>query len=235
MKILVVIPTYNERENIKLLVKEIFSLAIAGLEVLIIDDNSIDGTGQLADELSKAFPVQVIHRSSKQGLGTAYLTGFAYAIEHNFAIVFEMDADFSHQPQEIPNFLREITDGYDLVIGSRRVSGGKVVGWSAWRHFCSHGASLLSRLCLGLETKDVTSGFRAYKLRALQSLPLGKIRSNGYAFLEETLFWAEKEKLKIKEIPIVFIDRERGKSKLNFKIIFEFFLTIFRLMKEKYL
>src|SRR3989344_7979878 len=168
MRTLIVIPTYNESENIKPLVKEIFFLGVSGLEVLIIDDSSTDGTGQLAEELTSILPVKVIHRPGKQGLGTAYLLGFAYAIEHGFEVVFEMDADFSHNPSDIPKLLAGIAQGYDLVLGSRRVNGGKIVGWSWHRHLASWGANTLSCLCLRLKTKDVTAGFRAYLVSALK-------------------------------------------------------------------
>ncbi|MFA6428559.1 MAG: polyprenol monophosphomannose synthase [Candidatus Buchananbacteria bacterium] len=233
MKILVILPTYNEQENLARLVAEIFALAITDLEILIIDDNSPDGTGQLADQLAQRYPIKVIHRVKKLGLGTAYQAGFAYALANGFGIAFQMDADFSHEPQRISDFIKGVNSGYDLVIGSRRIVGGKIVGWSAWRYFTSSSANYFSRWLLGLKTKDATTGFRAYSVKALQALPLGKIKSNGYAFQEETIFWAEKLKLHIKEIPIIFKDRQKGRSKLGLKVILEFFVIIFKLISKK--
>ena len=235
MKVLVIVPTYNERKNLAELVAKIFSLGLAGLEVLVIDDNSPDGTGQLAEQLKGKHPLTVIHRSKKEGLGSAYLAGFALALKHNFAAVLEMDADFSHDPADLPRLLNALTQGYDLVIGSRRTAGGKIIGWSVYRHLFSWGANWFSRLCLGLQTKDVTAGFRAFQTPALARLPLTKIHSNGYAFQEELLFWAEKKGLKIKEIPVSFLDRQQGKSKLGAKDIYEFFMIILRLRRQKFL
>ncbi len=229
MKNFIIIPTYNEKENIEKLIEEIFNLKIKDSNIIIVDDNSPDGTAEKAEELSKKFPIKIIKRPKKLGLGSAYKEGFKYALERGADLVFEMDADFSHSPQEIPNFIKTADRGYDVVIGSRRIKGGKTIGWDIFRKFSSWGAMTISRLILNLKTYDVTSGFRCYKRRVLESINLDKINSNGYAFLEEMLFWCEKKGFKIKEIPITFLDRQKGKSKLSGKEIIDFFVTILRL------
>jgi len=229
MKIFLIIPTYNEKENLETLVNQIFLLQILDLTLLIIDDNSPDGTGDLAEKLKKRYPIIVIHRQKKQGLGSAYRLGFQYALEHNADLIVQMDADLSHEPKEIPKFIEEIKKGADIVIGSRRIPGGQIIGWSLWRHFCSWSASTFSRLVLKLKTKDITSGYRGYKKEALEKINFSQIKSNGYAFFEEITWLAEKKKLKIKEIPITFFDRQFDQSKLGIKEIIEFFKTIWRL------
>ena len=232
-KIVIVLPTYNEKENLENLVKEIFSLNISGLWVIVVDDNSPDGTGKIADRLSGQLPVKVIHRSQKMGLGSAYRQAFAGALERETELFFEMDADFSHHPKYLPQFLQEIDNGYDLVIGSRRIAGGRIEGWGPLRQFASRGAMWFSRVILGLKTRDVTSGFRCYSRKAIKALNLLKIKSNGYAWQEETLYRCEKAGLRVKEIPIVFCDRLKGKSKLSKKEIISFFATIIRLKLKK--
>lgn len=225
----VCIPTYNEKDNIENLVKKIFNLGILGLKVVIIDDNSPDKTGELAQKLSKKYPIKVIHRASKLGLGSAYIAGFKYALGRGAEYIFEMDADFSHDPQDIPRLLNEAKDGSQVVLGSRKIDKGKIKGWNPWRHFASNGAMFFSRFLLGLEVKDVTTGFRCYRRDVLENLELNKIKSNGYAFQEEMIYLCEKKGFDIKEIPIVFIDRKFGSSKLSYKDIMEFFVKIIRL------
>ncbi|MBT4277475.1 polyprenol monophosphomannose synthase [Candidatus Falkowbacteria bacterium] len=228
-KIFICIPTYNEAENIENLIKEIFGLGIENLKVIVIDDNSPDKTGEIADKLAENYSIKVIHRKGKLGLGSAYIAGFKYALKNQADLIFEMDADFSHNPKDIPRFLEEIKNGNEVVLGSRKIEQGEIKDWNLWRHFCSNGAMLFSRILLRLKTKDVTTGFRCYKREALESLNLDNIKSNGYAFQEEMIYLCEKKDFKIKEIPITFIDRKYGKSKLAFKDIIEFFIKIVRL------
>lgn len=229
--IFIVIPTYNERENIENLISQIFSLNIINLNISIVDDNSPDETGKIVQELIKKYQnrLHLIQRSKKMGLGSAYIAGFKYALEQNADLVFEMDADFSHDSKYIPNFLEEIKNGFSVVLGSRRVKDGKIIGWNYARKIMSAGAMLFARIVLGLKTKDVTAGYRCYAKEAILKINLDKIKSNGYAFQEEMIYLCEKKHFKIKEIPITFIDRKLGKSKLNYKDIFEFFKTVIRL------
>jgi len=236
VSVFIVIPTYNEKENIPNLTKKIFKVlnkkGINGT-LLIVDDDSPDGTGKIADSLSKIYNVRVLHRKEKRGYGNSILAGFKKALDMRADVILTMDSDFSHNPLIIPKMLDEMPE-YDVVIGSRRVFGGKIVGWSRWRHFCSSGASYFSKLMLGLKTKDITSGFRAYKREVLENLILKNISSNGYSFLEEILYYIEKKGFKIKEVPIVFLDRKYGKSKLSKKEILKFFFTIIKLRFSKY-
>ena len=229
MRTYIIIPTYNEKENIQELVKEIDNLNIEDLSILVVDDNSPDKTGEIADRLKDNYPVEVLHRQGKQGLGSAYRAGFKYCLENNAEYIFEMDADFSHKPKDIPRMLQAAQGGADLVIGSRKIKGGSIVGWNAWRHFCSDGAMFASRLILGLKTKDVTAGFRCFKAETLKKIKYEEVKSNGYAFQEEMIYRAEKAGLKVVEVPVVFLDRQKGKSKLNKKDIIDFFVTIIRL------
>lgn len=229
MKIFIIIPTYNEKENLKKLVQEIFSLGIEGLNLVVVDDGSPDGTGLIAKKLARTYPLFLIERQKKMGLGSAYRTGFKFALDRGADLIFEMDADGSHQPKEIPKFLAAIEQGAEVVIGSRRIPGGKIIGWNWQRKFYSWAAMGFSRLILGLKTKDVTSGFRCYRNKVLKSITLDKIKSQGYAWQEEMVWLCEKMGFKIKEIPITFIDRRAGHSKLGIKEIFEFFLIILKL------
>src|SRR3989339_657065 len=232
MKPIIIIPTYNESKNIERLLTKIFSLNIPNLEVIIVDDNSPDGTSQIVQKLTTSTTLQLtthlITRPSKLGLGSAYLTGFQKALSLGADYIFEMDADFSHDPDDIPRLLAAAQNA-DLVIGSRKVPGGKIVGWNFWRKFMSNGAMWLSRLFLGLRPHDVTAGFRCFKRRVLETIPLDEIRSNGYAFQEELLYRTQKLGFTIFEIPVTFIDRQKGKSKLSKKDIMEFFSIIINL------
>jgi len=230
MKPYIILPTYNEKENLSELVGQIFSLNIPALHIIIVDDNSPDGTGVIADHLAQERPeVLVIHRNEKLGLGGAYRTGFQRALKEGADLFFEMDADFSHDPKEIPSFIKAIEEGFDVVIGSRRIPDGGIVNWGILRNLMSKGAMWFSRMILGLKTKDVTSGFRCYTRKVVEAINWDKIKSNGYAFQEETIYFCEKMNFKIKEIPIIFQDRSRGHSKLSRKEIINFFLTIVRL------
>lgn len=227
--IYIIIPTYNEKENISRLIKAIFDLKINDLRILVVDDNSPDGTAATVESLKNEYPVEVLKRPSKLGLGSAYIAGFGYALKKQADYIFQMDADFSHRPEDITRLLEAAEAGYDLVLGSRRVPGGKIEGWKGWRHFTSWGATTFSRLLLGLETKDSTTGFRCFSADLLRKIDWVQIKSNGYAFQEEVLYICEKTGCKIKEVPIIFIDRKLGKSKLGLKDIVEFFVRIINL------
>jgi dolichol-phosphate mannosyltransferase len=234
MKPLVVLPTYNERENLESVVTQVMNEE-GNWSVLVVDDNSPDGTGDVAEGLALRYPgrVHVLHRSGKLGLGSAYLEGFRHAIGRGFDPVCEMDADGSHDPSVLPKFLERVSKGAQVVIGSRRVAGGKIVGWKPHRHFMSRGAMELTKIALGLKTKDVTSGFRCYRADAVTMILEAPIESDGYAFQEEVLFHCEKWGLRIEEVPIVFRDRRRGSSKLSRKDIAEFFSVVWRLRRQR--
>lgn len=226
---LITIPTYNEAENIVNIINELLSIKLADIEndILVIDDNSVDGTSQLVKAINSN-RVHVIDRPSKMGLGTAYLTGFKYAIEKNYDYVFEMDADFSHDPKAIPEFLKKI-ENYDLVIGSRYIHGIAVVNWPLSRLMISIGASYYTRLVTFLPVKDVTAGFMCYRVSALKQLNLDEVKSNGYSFQIEMKFRMWKKGFKLVEIPIVFIDRRAGVSKMSRKIVYEASFMVWKL------
>ncbi|MEY4744387.1 MAG: hypothetical protein RL272_332, partial [Candidatus Parcubacteria bacterium] len=194
MKTMVIIPTYNERENLEAAVLGVLASGGDAVNVLVVDDASPDGTGALADSLARGRPgrIHVLHRAGKLGLGTAYLEGFRFGLGRGYDAVCEMDADGSHDPAALPSLLARAEHGADLVIGSRRIAGGSVQGWGPHRHLMSGGAMALARVALGLKTKDVTSGFRCYKAEVARALLALPIRSNGYAFQEETVFYAER-------------------------------------------
>ncbi|PKL72189.1 dolichyl-phosphate beta-D-mannosyltransferase [Candidatus Kuenenbacteria bacterium HGW-Kuenenbacteria-1] len=235
--IFIIIPTYNEKENVQELIEKIFSLKIEKLQVLIVDDNSPDKTGNEVEKLKLKYPsLYLIRREKKLGLGSAYIAGFKFALDKKADLIFQMDADLSHNPKEIPNFLDQINKGFDVIVGSRKIAGGKIIGWGISRHLMSFGANWCSQWILKLKTHDLTSGFRCYRREVLETINLEKIKSNGYSFLEETIYFCERKNFKIKEIPIIFLDRQKGKSKLSHKEIINFFLTIFRLkIKELFL
>ena len=228
MKTLVVIPTFNERENIRPSVAGILALKNENIFLLIVDDASPDETGKIADALAVEYPKQisVLHRKGKLGLGSAYLEGFRYGIAHGFEIICEMDADGSHDPSALPTLLAGIGNGADVAIGSRRIAGGKIMGWGIHRHIMSAGASIFAQYVLGLKTKDATSGFRCYRNHVVRALLEENIASDGYAFQEETLFHCERLKFNVVELPIVFRDRTMGLSKLSWKEIPPFFIAI---------
>ena len=229
MRVSIVIPTLNERENIKTLVKRIFALGISNLEVIVVDDSSSDGTIAVLRALRKRFPVTLILRPKKLGLGSALKDGLGLARTHGAAVALTMDADFSHEPERIPEMLRHIENGADLVVGSRRVPGGAIKGWGLTRTVMSRVAMELARRALGIKTRDVTSGFRAYRRRVLETVDLKHISSTGYAFQEEMLYKTQRAGFIITEIPITFHDRTRGKSKLGLRDIIEFFVTVIKL------
>lgn len=226
LKTTIVIPTYNERENIKHLIPQVFQVfkksKIKG-SVIVVDDNSPDGTAREAKKLSKKFPLKVIERPSKQGLGTAYKAGFKEALNQKADIVFEMDADFSHNPEYIPLFLQKLAEGNDLVIGSRYMQGGKRE--STWFNtLVGNGANFLVKNIGGLPVFDVTSGFRAYNTRVFKKVDLENLTSKGYEFQLEMVVRTNKEGFKLSEIPIVFTKRKFGDSKMSFSDIRRFFI-----------
>lgn len=228
MDSIVIIPTYNERENLGPLIAAILAI-VPAIHVLVVDDNSPDGTGRLADELAAAEPrVKVLHRAGKQGLGTAYVAGFEYALVHGYERVVEMDADFSHRPEDLPRLL-DAAAGADVVIGSRNVPGGRTINWSPLRRLISKGGSHYARLVLGLPIHDCTSGFKCFRRAALAALDLGRLRSNGYAFQVEVNYACARAGLRLAEVPIVFPDRVRGASKMSAHIIWEAASLVLRL------
>jgi dolichol-phosphate mannosyltransferase len=227
MKTLIIIPTYNEIDNLRPILKEILSFA-PETDILVVDDNSPDGTGELADEIHNENPqVQVLHRSGKLGLGTAYIAGFKYAIAHGYDAAFEMDADFSHDPRYLPDFLKAIEHA-DLVIGSRYVPGGGTPNWSPLRRFISGGGNIFARSMLGLPIHDCTAGYRCYRRKVLESIDLDSIQSQGYAFQVELAYRVAQQGFKTVEIPIIFTDRRVGKSKMSRKIFIEGFTYVIR-------
>ncbi|GAA3308197.1 polyprenol monophosphomannose synthase [Streptomyces cinereospinus] len=217
---LVIIPTYNEAENIKTIVGRVRE-AVPAAHVLVADDNSPDGTGKLADELAAGDEqVHVLHRRGKEGLGAAYLAGFRWGIEHDFGVLIEMDADGSHQPEELLRLLTALK-GADLVLGSRWVPGGRVVNWPKSREFISRGGSLYSRVLLDVPIRDVTGGFRAFRRETLEGLGLNDVASQGYCFQVDLARRAVKAGYHVVEVPITFVERELGDSKMSRDILVE--------------
>jgi dolichol-phosphate mannosyltransferase len=227
VRTLIVIPTYNERENIVSLIDDVLRAAPSA-DILVIDDNSPDGTGQIVDEIGTREPrVRALHRPGKLGLGTAYIVGFHYAIDQGYDLVFEMDADYSHDPRYLPTFLQAAQDA-DLVIGSRYVPGGDTPNWSALRKFISGGGNIFARAVLGIPIKDCTAGFRCYRTAALRTLNLDAIRVQGYAFQVAMAYNFWKSDYRVREVPIIFVDRRVGKSKMSRTIFVEGFLWVLR-------
>jgi dolichol-phosphate mannosyltransferase len=215
----VALPTYNELENLPHIVPEI---VVHGYRLLIIDDNSPDGTGRLADSLAADLDgVDVLHRSEKSGLGPAYADGFDRILAEGAEIVIEMDADFSHDPADLPGLVAAVSDGADLVIGSRYVPGGSTPDWPVLRRLISRGGNLYARTMLGIPVRDATAGFRAFSADALRRLPYRQADASGYGFQVEMAWRAHQAGMKITEIPITFRDRTRGKSKMGFPIVLE--------------
>lgn len=218
---LVVTPTYNEKDNLHRFVAAVRS-ALPEADLLIVDDNSPDGTGAMADALASSDKhVRVMHRAGKQGLGTAYIQAFTRGLGEGYERFFEMDADLSHDVRYLPDFVRALDDGADVVIGSRNIPGGGVEGWGVGRHFISKGGSLYSRTILGMRVKDLTSGYKAFTRRALEAIDLPDVKSNGYSFQIELTYRAVRRGMRVKEVPIVFVDRTAGRSKMSRKIFVE--------------
>lgn len=225
---MVVIPTYNEKDNIERLVHSILKLE-KDLHVLIVDDNSPDGTGKIADKLAERHKeLHVIHRSGKLGLGSAYRTGFKYALERGAPLIFEMDADFSHDPNYLPLFLEKIKD-YDVVVGSRYLNGVSVVNWPIRRLMLSYGANVYTRIVTGLRLSDCTGGFKCFRREVLEAMDLDRIKSDGYSFQIEMNFRCMEKGFRIGEVPIIFIDRHAGTSKMSKKIVREAVVMVWRL------
>ena len=229
---IVIIPTYNELENIEKIIRAVFSLEKC-FHILIIDDGSPDGTADVVKGLMQnefADRLFLIERSGKQGLGTAYITGFKWALSRNYEYVFEMDADFSHDPKDLPRLYNACaSEGYDVAIGSRYVSGVNVVNWPIGRVLMSYFASRYVRLVTGFKVCDTTAGFKCYKRRVLETIELDKIRFKGYAFQIEMKYTAHKIGFKIKEVPVIFVNRREGVSKMNGGIFGEAFFGVMRL------
>jgi dolichol-phosphate mannosyltransferase len=221
MRVLICIPTYNEIENIKPLIDSIMSVVPSNVEVLVIDDGSPDGTGQLVDTIGKQNPrVHALHRPKKMGLGTAYVNGFKWGLEKGFDALIEMDADFSHDPKYLPKML-ELLEKNDVVIGSRYVSGGGTLNWGLGRKFISRGGSFYSRMILSAPIRDFTGGFNGWRRKVVESVAIDTLRSDGYSFQIELKYRAFVRNFRITEFPIIFEDRKVGKSKMNKKIVFE--------------
>ncbi|MFL5778908.1 MAG: polyprenol monophosphomannose synthase [Chloroflexota bacterium] len=230
----VVLPTYDEAENIGPITGAILG-SVPDATVLVVDDDSPDGTGRLADELAAADPrVRVRHRTAKQGLGRAYLDGFSVALDGGARTVVQMDADFSHDPSVLPSLLRPIVEGTaDLVIGSRYVEGGSVVDWGFVRRFISRGGSLFGRTVLRLEPHDLTGGFKAWRAETLAAVPFDGVHAGGYVFQIEMTFRASRSGARIVEVPITFRDRRVGQSKMSRRIVFEAFFLVIKLRAEE--
>ncbi len=219
-RVLIVVPTYNERVNVPLLVPQVLAQD-PRINILIVDDSSPDGTGQLADELAAREPrVHVLHRELKEGLGKAYRAGFRWALDHGYDLIFEMDADFSHDPKFLPEFL-QAAENADLVIGSRYKTGVNVINWPISRLLLSLGANYYAKWITGLPIEDSTGGFKCFRRKVLEAIDLDRVRSNGYAFQIEMSFLAWKKGFRIREIPIVFTDRVEGQSKMSKRIVRE--------------
>lgn len=230
MKSIVVLPTYNERDNLARLVPAILA-TVSNLDVLVVDDNSPDGTGQLAETLAQQTErVQVLHRPGKLGLGKAYRAGFEYALTHAYDYIIEMDADFSHNPADLPRLITTARQGpADVVLGSRWVTGGGVQNWPLQRQVISRGGSWYARTILGLSIRDLTGGFKCFRRRVLEILDLEAIHTTGYAFQIELTYRAYQAGFWIKEIPIIFKERENGQSKMSSQIMIEAMLKVWQL------
>lgn len=232
-KALIVIPTYNEAENLEPLVEQIRALPVT-FDLLVVDDNSPDGTGEIADRLAARVPAQlagavyVMHRAGKQGLGTAYIAGFRWAMERDYAYVLEMDCDFSHHPRYLPTFAERIQDA-DLVIGSRYVPGGGTPDWGLVRRLISAGGNLFARTMLGLRTHDCTGGYRCYRRATLEQVPWDEIGLQGYGFQIGAVYHVERMGGRVDEFPILFADRTVGRSKMSTAIVIEAMWFVTRL------
>lgn len=235
---IVIIPTYNEKENIEKIIRAVFSLD-KYFHILIIDDGSPDGTAAIVRNLIETEfneRLFLIERSGKQGLGTAYITGFKWALEHKYGYIFEMDADFSHDPKDLPRLYNAChEDGYDVAIGSRYVSGVNVVNWPIGRVLMSYFASKYVCFITGFKVHDTTAGFKCYKRRVLETIPLDEIRFKGYGFQIEMKYTAYKIGFKIKEVPVIFVNRQEGVSKMSGGIFGEAFFGVMRLRLDGWL
>jgi len=229
---LIIVPTFNEKENLEAMVAAIFSV-VPFAELLVVDDGSPDGTGEIADRLTAGDErVHVLHRTSKEGLGKAYVAGFKWALERDYPLVFEMDADFSHQPRYIPDFIAAAADA-DVVLGCRYIKGGGTEDWGLWRKFVSRGGNVYARLVLWLPFHDLTGGFKCFRREVLEELDLDGVRSTGYAFQIELTYRAHKLGFRIAEVPIIFPDRRVGQSKMSGSIVREAVVNLVKLRFDK--
>ena len=227
MRACVCLPTYNEAENLERMLRALAGVLAPDDVVLVIDDNSPDGTGRIAEELAMELPfVRVLHRERKEGLGPAYIAGFRWALEQGAGLVLEMDADFSHDPADVPRLIAAAEEGADLVIGSRYVEGGEVRNWSLLRRAISRGGSFYARTILGVGIRDLTAGFKCYRRAVLEAIDLATIDARGYAFQIETDYRALKRGFRVVEIPVAFVDRELGGSKMSKAIVLEAVLKV---------
>jgi dolichol-phosphate mannosyltransferase len=225
---LIVMPTYNERENLPRMVVKLLSLPVK-VDLLVVDDNSPDGTGKLADEFAAKHPeVNVLHRQEKNGLGRAYLAGFKWALEKGYEFIFEIDGDFSHNPDDIPAFL-EAAQNADLVLGSRYVNGIRIINWPLSRLMLSKGAALYVRIITGMPITDPTGGYKCFRRQAFLALDLDKVQSNGYSFQIELTHKLWRQGYRVAEVPIIFTEREQGHSKMSGNIVSEALLMVWKL------
>jgi dolichol-phosphate mannosyltransferase len=232
MKAMVVVPTYNERENLEELIPRVLGQR-QGLEVLVVDDGSPDGTGEYADSVAAEDPrVHVLHRPGKMGLGSAYVKGFQYALTKDVDLVIQMDADFSHDPDVIPTLIDSVAD-HDVAVGSRYITGANVVNWPLRRLFLSYFANVYTHIITGLPLRDSTGGFKCFRRKVLEEIELETIRSDGYSFQIEINFRCWRKGFSIVEIPIVFVDRHSGTSKMSRRIVWEAMWLVWRLRLER--
>jgi len=228
-QVLVIVPTYNERDNLPNIVAAVHE-HLPEADLLIVDDNSPDGTGALADELAaKDGKLHVLHRAGKQGLGTAYVAGFKWALGRGYQFLFEMDCDFSHDPKYLPVMLDRARAGADLVLGSRYVAGGGTVNWGPMRKFISRGGSMYARTILGVGVRDLTGGFKCFRRTTLEALDLDSVSAQGYGFQIEMTYRAVKQGFRVEEVPIIFVDRRVGQSKMSKKIFLEALTLVWKL------
>ncbi|HPQ07866.1 MAG TPA: polyprenol monophosphomannose synthase [Bacteroidia bacterium] len=232
---LVIIPTYNEKDNVELMIRTVFNLLVP-FDILIVDDNSPDGTAQIVQSLQKEFPekLHLLLRKEKNGLGKAYIAGFQWALQKNYNFIFEMDCDFSHNPQDLIRLREACLNNFDVAIGSRYCKGGKVKDWPLGRILMSYFASLYVRSILWIPIHDTTSGFKCYKRKVLETIPLESIQFTGYAFQIEMKYAAYKLGFKLTEVPILFKDREKGQSKMSIKIFREALIGVLKMRFKSY-
>ena len=232
-KTLVIVPTYNERDNLPMMAERLLKLSVP-VDMLVVDDNSPDGTGKIADELAAKHPsINVLHRATKNGLGRAYCDGFKWALDRGYQFIMEMDGDFSHNPDDIPRFLETIEkESADLALGSRYCNGIRVINWPLGRLLLSMSAARYVKMITGMPISDPTGGFKCFRRRALEFIDLDKIRSNGYAFQIEVTHKLWRNGMKVVEVPIVFTDRFQGSSKMSRKIVYEALFMVWRLLAQ---
>jgi dolichol-phosphate mannosyltransferase len=234
LNIIVVVPTYNEAGNIAALADALLALPLAGLRLLVVDDDSPDGTGRLADELAAARPgrVDVLHRPSPRGFGLAYKDGFLWALDHGAEVIVQMDADLSHDPADVPRLVEKLSE-FDVAVGSRYVAGGRIDDeWGPARFALSRSANLLARKFLGLGVHDTTSGFKAWRRQALEAVDLARVRSDGFLFLEEMAYLCRRLSLRVCEVPIYFAERRAGRSKMSLRVKLEAAAGLFALRRQ---